>query len=129
MAENKTMTQREFFTKAKAILEEANKPELVTYCENAIEKLDARNAKKSSTLSKTQIENEEIKKEILAHLNGKKDAISSEIGVALGYSTSKISALMTQLVNEGKVTVSDVKIPKKGKVKGYTLVEVGEVAE
>jgi hypothetical protein len=34
---------------------------------------------------------------------------------------------MKQLADEKKVTVTDVKIPKKGKVKGYTLAEVGEV--
>jgi hypothetical protein len=34
---------------------------------------------------------------------------------------------MKQLADERKVTVSDVKIPKKGKVKGYTLIEVDEV--
>ena len=36
---------------------------------------------------------------------------------------------MKQLADEGKVTVTDVKIPKKGKVKGYTLTVAEEVAE
>ena len=119
MAENKTMTQREFFTKAKAFFTEGD--EMYTYCETAIEKLDTRNAKKSSTLSKTQIENEEIKGKILEYLVGKEKVVSSEIGAELGYSTSKISALMRQLLEAEKVTVCDVKAEKKGKVKGYTL--------
>lgn len=127
MAEIKTMTQREFFKKAIAIFNEVENEEMKAYAESAIEKLDARNAKKSSTPSKTQVENEEIKGKILEYLVGKTDSVSSVIGLALGYSTSKISALMTQLEDEGKVTVSDVKIPKKSKVKGYTLAEVGEV--
>ena len=122
MAEIKTMTQREFFKKAIAIFNEVENEEMKAYAETAIEKLDARNAKKSSTLSKTQVENESIKKEILEYLEGKSESVSSVIGLALGYSTSKISALMKQLADEGKVTVTDVKIPKKGKVKGYTLV-------
>jgi hypothetical protein len=121
------MTQREFFTKAIAIFGEVENEEMKAYAETAIEKLDARNARKSSTPSKTQVENEEIKEKILEYLVGKTDSVSSVIGLALGYSTSKISSLMTQLANEGKVTVSDVKIPKKSKVKGYTLAEVGEV--
>ena len=122
-----TMTQREFFKKAIAIFNEVENEEMKAYAETAIEKLDARNAKKSSTLSKTQVENESIKKEILEYLVGKTDSVSSVIGLALGYSTSKISALMKQLADEGKVTVSDVKIPKKGKVKGYTLTEAEKV--
>ena len=122
MAEIKTMTQREFFKKAIAIFNEVENEEMKAYAESAIEKLDARNAKKSSTPSKTQVENESIKKEILEYLEGKSESVSSVIGLALGYSTSKISALMKQLADEGKVTVTDVKIPKKGKVKGYTLV-------
>jgi predicted transcriptional regulator len=123
------MTQREFFKKAIAIFNEVENEEMKAYAETAIEKLDARNAKKSSTPSKTQVENEEIKGKILEYLVGKTDSISSVIGLALGYSTSKISALMKQLADEGKVTVTDVKIPKKGKVKGYTLTEaeIGEV--
>ena len=121
MAEIKTMTQREFFKKAIAIFNEVENEEMKAYAESAIEKLDARNAKKSSTPSKTQVENESIKKEILEYLEGKSESVSSVIGLALGYSTSKISALMKQLADEGKVTVTDVKIPKKGKVKGYTL--------
>ena len=116
-----TMTQREFFKKAIAIFNEVENEEMKAYAESAIEKLDARNAKKSSTLSKTQVENESIKKEILEYLEGKTESVSSVIGLALGYSTSKISALMKQLADEGKVTVTEVKIPKKGKVKGYTL--------
>lgn len=118
-----TMTQREFFKKAIAIFNEVENEEMKAYAETAIEKLDARNAKKSSTLSKTQVENESIKKEILEYLEGKAESVSSVIGLALGYSTSKISALMKQLADEGKVTVTEVKIPKKGKVKGYTLTE------
>ena len=121
MAEIKTMTQREFFKKAIAIFNEVENEEMKAYAESAIEKLDARNAKKSSTPSKTQVENESIKKEILEYLEGKSESVSSVIGLALGYSTSKISALMKQLADEHKVTVTDVKIPKKGKVKGYTL--------
>lgn len=124
-----TMTQREFFKKAIAIFNEVENEEMKAYAETAIEKLDARNAKKSSTLSKTQVENESIKKEILEYLEGKSESVSSVIGLALGYSTSKISALMKQLADEGKVTVTDVKIPKKGKVKGYTLTVAEEVAE
>jgi hypothetical protein len=57
------MTQREFFKKAIAIFNEVENEEMKAYAESAIEKLDARNARKSSTPSKTQVENEEIKVE------------------------------------------------------------------
>ena len=39
----------------------------------------------------------------------------------MGISTNKASALCRQLANEGKMIVEDIKVPKKGIQKAYTV--------
>ena len=113
------MTNREFYT---AIIENPNVAEVLkTFAQGEIDKLDARNDKRKNTQTKAQKENEGIMTSILDHLaNG--SAVASDIGVALGISTQKASALCTLLAKEGKVTVADIKVKNKGTVKQYTLV-------
>lgn len=84
-------------------------------------KLDARNAKRRTTPTKTQTENESIKDEIVTALADREKVLASELAVELGKTTQKISALCAILVKENKVKVEDVKIKGKGTVKGYTL--------
>lgn len=79
-----------------------------------------RNEKRASTPSKTAIANEPLKASILEMLaNGGKTA--TEVGAALEVSTQKASALLVQLQNGGQVSAVEIKVPKKGKVKFYTL--------
>ena len=113
------MTNREFYT---AILNtEGINDDLKAYAQGEIDKLNARNDKRKTTLTKEQVANEGIKTNILAHL-AKAPAVASEIATAVGVSTQKASALCKLLVNEGKVTVADIKVKNKGAVKQYTLV-------
>ena len=113
------MTNREFYT---AILNvEGINADLKTFAQNEIDKLNARNDKRKTTMTKEQIANEGIKANILAHL-ATRPSVASEIAVAVGVSTQKASALCKLLVNEGKVAVADVKVKNKGTVKQYTLV-------
>lgn len=87
-----------------------------------LEQLDKRNAKRASTPSKTAVANEPIKAEIVKIVaDGNKTA--SEIGTALEISTQKASALLRQLVENGTLYAEEVKVPKKGKVKSYGIVE------
>lgn len=112
------MTNREFYT---LIANNENlQAEIVVFAQNAIEKLDARNRNRSSKPSKTAIANEPIKMRIREYLTDK-TGTASEIAVALEITTQKASALCRQLVEDGILTKSEVKIPKKGVQKAYTL--------
>lgn len=113
------MTQREFFNEViKANVSE----EVRETAKAALAKLDERNAKRAAKPSKTAIENQPIKEAILVKLteNGK-GMLSPDVAAALGISTAKASALLTQLVNDGKVVKVEVKVPKKGKMMSYSI--------
>lgn len=113
------MTNREFFN---AIINANVNDELTQHATAELEKLDKRNAQRSSKPSKTQLENEPIKAHLLEIL-AVKPMTTSEIREAdANLSTQKISFLCRQLVEAGKLAVEDVKIPKKGKQKQYHLV-------
>ena len=108
------MTRREFFEAVMA--NETVAVELRDFAANEIEKLNARNAKRSSTPSKRSLANEPIKEEIVKVLTH--DAQSaSEIAEKVGISTQKSSSLLRQI--DG-LSVSELKI-KGRKVKGYAL--------
>lgn len=84
-----------------------------------------RNEKRAATPSKTAVANEPLKASILEMLvDGGKTA--TEVGAALEVSTQKASALLVQLQNGGQVSAVEIKVPKKGKVKFYTLKVEGE---
>ena len=112
------MTNREFFT---AISTAPVADEIKAFALDAIAKLDARNEKRSSKPSKTAIANEPIKASIVEYVTAHANAPASDIAVACEISTQKASALCVQMVKEGKLTSTEVKVPKKGKVKAYSL--------
>lgn len=112
------MTQREFFAKVIATSTDA---EIVAKAKELTENLDKKNAQRASKPSKTQIENEPIKVSILEFLEGGKVQTAPEIAVAVGVSTQKASALAKQLVESGKLVQSEIKVPKKGKMKAYSI--------
>ena len=116
------MTNREFLT---AVANSSLSDDLTTYAAEQIAKLDMRNAarkeKQSSKPSKTAIENEPIKASIMEFLSTQSEPmIAADIAENMGITTAKASSLLRQLVNDGKVVKSEVKIPKKGKVNGYS---------
>lgn len=123
--ENK-MTSREFFTAIAS--NEAVATELRDYATKQIANLDKKNAKRSSKPTKTQQANEPIKKMILAYLTEKGTAETAPaIAVALTseespLTTQKVSALCRQLATDGLVAQTDVKVPKKGTLKAYSVV-------
>lgn len=117
------MTNREFLT---AIANSSLSDELTTYANEQIAKLDMRNAarkeKQSSKPSKTAIENEPIKASIMEFLSTQSEPmIAADIAENVGITTAKASSLLRQLGEVGKVVKSEVKIPKKGKVNGYSI--------
>ena len=113
------MTNREFFN---AVIKASVSDELTKHAAAELEKLDKRNAQRSSKPSKTQLENEPIKAHLLEILAVKPMTASEIHEVDAGLSTQKISSLCRQLVDAGKLTVEEVKVPKKGKQKQYTIV-------
>ena len=116
------MNQREFFT---AIIEGNVTEEVVAFAQSRIEKLDETNAKRASKPSKKSIENEPIKNAIVEVLsNASEPMTAAEMGVAIEQTTAKASSLLTQLKNEGKVTVTEVKRKGKAKCNGYSLAKL-----
>ena len=113
------MTEREFLNKVLAT--EGITEEMKSYATEGIAKLDARNDKRKNTQTKAQKENAETMKSIVATLTEKGKMVASEIATALGISTQKASALCKLLVNDGTLTVGEVKVKNKGAVKQYSL--------
>lgn len=109
-----TMTRREMF---EAIVNGNITDEVVEMAQNEIVKMDERNAKRKNTPSKTALANEPIKAQIAEVLTSEPQT-ASEIAEKVEISTQKASALLRQI--DG-ITVTEVKVKGKGKVKGYSL--------
>lgn len=114
----KTMTEREFLTKVIASCEDETIKE---YAQAKIQKLDDKNKSRKETLTKTQKENEVLKGKLLEMFQENSTAVfvASEIATQFEISTQKASALCRQLAESDKLTVTEVKVTGKGKVKGY----------
>lgn len=113
------MTNREFY---EAIINGINTEEIRTHASEAIVKLDARNARKSSKPTKTQTENIPVKNAICEFLKNRNEVCTaSAVAEGCEISVQKASALLRQLVGEDVLTVEDVKVPKKGLQKGYRV--------
>ena len=122
-------TKREFLNEVIAVIDgtsEVNVLELKEFAKAEIVKLDERNESRSSKPTKAQIENEPIKEKILEVLSTGERMVASAIAEKIEISTQKASALCRQLVESGKLSVEEVKIPKKGKQKAYRILEVTE---
>jgi ribosomal protein S25 len=116
-----TMTNREFLT-AIANMENISE-ELKAEATARIEKLDATNEARKNKPSKKATENAPIMEQIANEILTSEAQTASAIAEAAGISVQKASALLRQLVADGKATVTEVKIPKKGSQKAYAAVE------
>lgn len=118
------MTKREFYKAILAI--ESISAEVREYAEASIQKLDETNAKRSSKQTKTQLANEPIKAKILEILSTAPmtSAVLREKFVANGeeISVQKVSSLCRQLVEEGFLSSNEIKVPKKGAQKQYSVI-------
>jgi predicted transcriptional regulator len=88
-----------------------------------IEKLDATNEARKNKPSKKTTENAPIMEQIVNEILTSEAQTASAIAEAAGISVQKASALLRQLVADGKATVTEVKIPKKGTQKAYAAVD------
>ena len=117
------MTNREFFV---AISKCADlSADLREHAQTQLDKMDASNAKNRGKESKTYKANLPLMAEVL-ELLANKPMLTSEVSIAMSteerpISTSKASALCGQLVKAEVLSVEDVKIPKKGTVKQYSI--------
>ena len=104
------------------VIAEVENEELVEYAKNEIVKMDERNAKRKSAPSKKAEENEPIKKAIAEFLADKTEPTTAkEIGEGVEISTQKASALCRQMVEDGRLTSTEIKVKGKGKQKGYKV--------
>ena len=94
-----------------------------------IAKLDATNAKRTEKAKEKSAENKPVKDAIYQFLLSNGTKTSPEIAEGVGITTSKASAMCRQMVDDGQLTVSEVKVPKKGKLKAYAAVLHDEQGE
>ena len=116
------ITMRQFF---EAVVNGNITPAMVEKAKAEIAKLDATNAKRAEKAKAKSAENEPFKVAIYDFLvaNGTKTTAEIAMGVeVLEGSAPKASAMCRQMVDEGRLTASEVKVPKKGKAKAYTAV-------
>ena len=118
---NTTMTQRTFL---EMVVNANISDEMTAYAMERIKHLDDVNEHRKAKGSKTQRANAEVKKAILSSLEENTVYTASqvaEMGIEGITSTQKASALLRQMTETGELTVTDIKIKGKGKVKGYSL--------
>lgn len=116
--EKSIMTKREFYVAVK----EANvSDEIKAFAEAAIVKLDETNEKRRNAVSKKAEANIPLLEQIVNDILTNEPQTASDVAAVLEISVQKASYLLRTLADEGKADVQDVKIPKKGKQKGYTL--------
>lgn len=114
------MTNRELYT---AIINANLSDEITEKAQSLLAQLDARNEKRASTPSKKSLANEPIKAAIIGLYTEEVKALTApEVGSRLEISTQKASSLLRQMVESGMLTAEEVKVPKKGKIKAYSLV-------
>ena len=104
---------------------------IITKARAEIAKLDATNAKRAEKAAEKAKENDPIKNAIYNLLVEKGAMVASAIGAALTtpeaeITTSKASSMCRQMVEERRLTVEDIKVKGKGKVKQYTAVVPAE---
>lgn len=120
------MTNREFYN---AIINGSMTDEVKAHAAEALSKLDERNQKRSSKPTKAQLENEPVKTAIVDYLTIHGGAVAADIAAEVDITTQKASALCRLLVEDGVLKVEEVKVPKKGKCKKYSLANAVESEE
>lgn len=112
------MTRREFM---EMVIADTTNETIADFARSEIEKMDRKNELAKSRKSKKSAENEPIKEKIYSVLNSEEVTTASVVAEKVEISTQKASALLRQMVEDGKVAVEDVKVKGKGKQKGYKI--------
>lgn len=119
------MTKREFLT---AIVELGTEgtisSELGDFAEEEIAKLDASLARRKEKVSAKAAENAPLMDKIYEDILKEDEVVTATVvGELMEISTQKASALLRKMVEAGRATAEDVKIPKKGTQKGYSKIQ------
>lgn len=120
------ITMRQFF---EAVVNGDITPAMVEKAKAEIAKLDATNAKRAEKAKAKSAENAPLKQAIFDFLvaNGTKTTAEVAKGVEmLEGSAPKASAMLRQMVDEGRLAPSDVTVKGKGKQKAYTAIVPAE---
>ena len=119
--------EREFLN---AVIANTITAEVIAYATEGIAKLDARNEKRKATLTKAQKENEPIAQAILDALTATPSGmLGVDLATAIGQTTQKTNGVAGNLVKEGKVVKTKVKVKGKGELTHYALAPTAEVVE
>lgn len=118
------MTNREFYI---AIMNaETLSVEVREHAEAALTKLDDTNEKRKNTISKKALENQPLIDRIINEILDSQPKTASDVAAVLEVSVQKASMLCRAAVEQGHAKSQDIKVPKKGTQKGYTLLDDGD---
>ena len=120
------MTNREFYTNiANGNVTEAEKE----FALAAIAKMDETNEKRKNKVSPKEAEKQAemaaLRESIFAVITNDPQT-EADIAAQVGVTGAKARAQLRKLVAEGKIVSADIKVPKKGTCKGYSLAPVAE---
>ena len=115
MAKTNKKTLKDYFAELRTLAENSNRPDLVDFVNGRIEQIEKKNKSASGERKPTekQIANEKIKAEMLDYLptdNGMTvGEMIKEIPVCKNFNSSKVTALVHQLVKAELVKRTEVK--------------------
>lgn len=113
------MTKREMYV---AISNGEMNDELMAMAAAELEKMDAAAEKRKGQPSKKAEENQPLIDRIASEILTAEPQTATDIAAVLELSVQKTSALCRAAVAQGKATQVDVKVPKRGTMKAYSLV-------
>ena len=113
------MTKRDFYT---AISAGTMNDELMEFATAEIAKMDDANAKRKEKTSKKAEENQPLVDRIVNEILGDEPVTATDVAGILEVSVQKASQLCRAAVTQGNAVSQEVKVPKKGTMKGYTKV-------
>lgn len=111
------MTNRELYN---AVINGNITDEVKAKAQEELAKLDTRNSAKKSKPTKTQKENEPIAKAIVEALAGG-EKLGVDLATELGITVNKVNGIALNLVNEGVLVKTKVKVKGKGDMTAYSL--------
>lgn len=118
------MTKREFLMTIASTETVMVTDEMRSFAEYMLEQMEHEASKrKAKTAEKSAEKNAAFRQRILEIMKAEASETftTSEIAEALEVSVQKASAVLRGMVSDEVLNVADVKVPKKGKQKGYSL--------
>ena len=113
------MTKREFYV---AISNGSMNDEIMAMATAEIEKMDAANEKRKEKTSKKAEENQPIIDRIVNEVLTAEPMTATDIAAVVELSVQKTSALCRAAVAQGRAVQTEVKVPKRGTMKAYSLI-------